>query len=138
MIEKVHDQIVTELDQSNRTDTIFVRTAIFFNLIILAINYGVAEAAYYGGDITTDIIFGVFIIVTILVNTSAIIALLLGKKTRIHLLDGLIKMYKDSNVDKYYPEEMLSTYGKRYMLFSGVILLLALVAVLVPIIIRFL
>ena len=138
MIEKVHDQIVTELDQSNRTDTIFVRTAIFFNLIILAINYGVAEAAYYGGDITTDIIFGVFIIVTILVNTSAIIALLLGKKTRIQLLDGLIKMYKDSNVDKYYPEEMLSTYGKRYMLFSGVILLLALVAVLVPIIIRFL
>ena len=49
MLHQVHDHIVSELGESSRTDTIFVLTAIIFNLIVLAINFGVAtEAAIEG------------------------------------------------------------------------------------------
>ncbi len=35
MLTEVHDHIINELGQSSRTDTIFVVTAIIFNLIVL-------------------------------------------------------------------------------------------------------
>ena len=37
MLGQVHDHIVSELRESSRTDTIFVLTAIVFNLIVLGI-----------------------------------------------------------------------------------------------------
>ena len=43
MIERVHEHILTELQQNTRTDTIFIITAILINLITLAINSEVAE-----------------------------------------------------------------------------------------------
>ena len=46
-------------------------------------------------------------------------------------------MYKDSQVDQYYPEELLNAYGTRYLLFAAVIVLLGITAILVPIIIRY-
>ena len=49
MLGQVHDHIVRELGESSRTDTIFVLTAIAFNLIVLTVNFGVAtEAATEG------------------------------------------------------------------------------------------
>jgi hypothetical protein len=44
MLEHIHNHIVTELQQSAKTDTVFVVTAILFNLIVLSINWGVASA----------------------------------------------------------------------------------------------
>lgn len=38
MIDKVHEHIITELQQNARTDTIFVQTAIVLNFLTLAIN----------------------------------------------------------------------------------------------------
>ena len=38
MLEQVHEHIIGELRQSARTDTVFVVTAIAFNLIVLGIN----------------------------------------------------------------------------------------------------
>ena len=38
MLERVHQHIVDELQQSARTDTIFVVTAVIFNLVVLGIN----------------------------------------------------------------------------------------------------
>ena len=45
MLSQMHDHLVKELGDSSRTDTIFVLTAIVFNLIVLAINFGVATEA---------------------------------------------------------------------------------------------
>ena len=45
MLNQVHEHIVSELQQNARTDTIFVVTAIVFNLIVLGINSAVAGEA---------------------------------------------------------------------------------------------
>jgi len=139
MLNRVHDHIVSELNQSSRTDTIFVVTAIAFNLIVLGINSGVADAASgRSGDTVNDIVLIVFIIMTLLMNTIAISALNLGKRTRQMLLDGLVTMYRDNEVEKYYDPALMSNFNARYLLFSGIIGTLALTAIAVPLIIRFL
>ncbi len=139
MLEQIHDHIVSELGQSSRTDTIFVVTAVLFNLIVLGINSGVAfSATEEGASTSSDLIFAVFIIMTLLINIISVIALILGRRTRSLLLHGLVTMYHDNDVDKYYDPSLLSTYGTRYILFTGVIATLALTAILVPLIIRFL
>ncbi|MGB2963507.1 MAG: hypothetical protein WBB69_05925 [Anaerolineales bacterium] len=138
MIKKLHDQITTELGQSSRTDTIFVVTAIIFNLVVLGINSAMADNASWGQDLMDNLIFYVFIVVTLLINIASLTALLIGRRTRNRLLDGLIRLYKDNNVDQYYPEELLNAYGARYLLFAAVIVLLGLTAIVVPLIIRYL
>ena len=138
MLGQVHDHIVSELRESSRTDTIFVLTAIVFNLIVLAINFGVAtEAAAEGDAATYDIILVVFIVMTLLLNVLAVAGLVLGRRTRSMLLSGLIDMYRDNDVDKYYDPALMSNYGVRYLLFSGVIAALSVTAIVVPLIIRF-
>ncbi len=138
MLGQVHDHIVSELRESSRTDTIFVLTAIVFNLIVLAINFGVAtEAAAEDDAATYDIILVVFIVMTLLLNVLAVAGLVLGRRTRSMLLSGLIDMYQDNDVDKYYNPALMSNYGVRYLLFSGVIAALSVTAIVVPLIIRF-
>jgi hypothetical protein len=75
---------------------------------------------------------------SLLVNGIAIIALNTGRKSREKLLQGLLTMYLDNDVAKYYDASLVEGYGKRYLLFTGVILCLALTSILVPLIIRFL
>ena len=138
MLSQVHDHIVRELGESSRTDTIFVLTAIVFNLIVLAINSGVStEAAAEENAATYDIILAVFIVMTVLLNAVAVVALIVGKRTRQTLLDGLVAMYRDNDVDKYYDPSLMSNYGVRYLLFAGVIATLGITAIVVPLIIRF-
>ena len=140
MLEKVHQHIVSELQQGARTDTIFVVTAVVFNLIVLGINSAVAgDAASQRGDSSTnDLILTVFIVMTLLVNSIATAALYVGKQTRSKLLSGLLTMYRDNDVDKYYDSSLLTNYDRRYLLFTGVILCLAITAIVVPLIIRIL
>ena len=138
MLDHVHDHIVKELGESSRTDTIFVLTAIIFNLIVLGINSAVsAEATREAATATYDIVLAVLIAMTVLLNAIAIGALILGRRTRRMLLGGLAAMYRDNAVDKYYDPALSSNYGIRYLLFSAVILTLAATAVVVPFIIRF-
>jgi len=140
MLEKVHQHIVGELQQGARTDTIFVVTAVVFNLIVLGINSAVAgDAASQRGDSSTnDLILTVFIVMTLLVNGIATAALYVGKQTRSKLLSGLLTMYRDNDVDKYYDSSLLTNYDRRYLLFTGVMLCLAITAIVVPLIIRIL
>lgn len=138
MIAQLHDHIVNELGHSSRTDTIFVVTAVVFNLIVLGINSAVSlGAAEANAGPVNDIVLAVFITMTILLNLIAISALLLGRRTRSLLLDGLVQMYRDEKVEKYYAPLLISNYGRRYLLFSGVVLTLALTAIVVPLLIRF-
>ena len=138
MLSQVHDHIVKELGESSRTDTIFVLTAIVFNLIVLAVNSSVATAAVTEDATTTyDLILVVMGIVVVLLNVVALTALVLGRRTRRLLLDGLVAMYRDNAVDRYYDPSLMSNYGVRYLLFAGVIGTLGITAIVVPLIIRF-
>jgi hypothetical protein len=75
---------------------------------------------------------------SLLVNIIATIALNTGRKSREKLVTGLLMMYRDNDVDQYYDASLVEGYNKRYMLFNGVIISLAVTSILVPLIIRFL
>ena len=140
MLKQVHEQITNELTQGARTDTIFIITAIAFNLIVLGINSGIAGSAAdtYNRDSTSeDILLVVFTILLMIVNAISVIGLQVGKQTRNTLLNGLIDMYQDNQVEKYYNPTLLGNYNRRYTLFTGVIACLGITAVIVPLIIRF-
>ena len=139
MLDKIHEHIVGDLQQSARTDTIFVITAILFNLVVLAINSAVAgNAGSERASASDDFVLSIFIVVVIIVNIIAISALLIGRNTRNKLLQGLLSMYRDNQVDKYYDPSLLTNYNKRYFFFAAVILSLAVTAIAVPLVIRFL
>ncbi|MCK5050166.1 MAG: hypothetical protein KAS53_00405 [Candidatus Cloacimonetes bacterium] len=139
MIDKVHQHIMNDLQQSSRTDTIFVVTAVIFNLIVLAINSSVAStAASEKASSSDDFVLIAFIIMAIIVNSISIVALYAGKNARNKLLQGLLSMYRDNEVDKYYDFSLLTDYSKRYFLFTAIVLCLAITSVVVPLVIRFL
>ncbi len=140
MLTKMHQHIVEELQQGARTDTVFVVTAVVFNLVVLAVNAAVAgEAAGRTANTAAgDITLAIFIVMTVLVNAVAIAALHTGRQTRGKLLNGLMRMYSDEGIAGYYDATLLTNYNRRYTLFTAVILCLAATAVLVPLVIRFL
>ena len=137
MLKEVHEHILSELQQSSRTDTIFVVSAVIFNLVVLGINWSVAapdrNQIHPASD---DIILSMLIAATILINLFVVRALLTGRDTRKKLLNGLVTMYKDNNVEKYYDDSLLSAYGFRYKLFVAVLLILAVIAIFVPLLMR--
>ncbi len=138
MLSQVHDHIVKELSESSRSDAIFLLTAIVFNLVVLAINASVSVAAAEENAANTyDLVLAVFIALTVLLNVLAVAALILGRRTRRMLLAGLVAMYADNDVDKYYDPALLSNYGRRYALFTAIIVTLAVTAIIIPAIIRF-
>lgn len=138
MLEKIHDHITNELQQTSRTDIVFVVTAVLFNLIVLGINSAVASSAVSEkASSSDDFVLIIFIFMTLMVNAIAMIAMRTGKNTRNRLLEGLIAMYKDNEVDKYYNSTILANYSKRNFLFSAVIICLFTTAIAVPIVIRF-
>ena len=135
MIERVHEHIITELRQNSRADTIFILTAIFLNLITLGVNSGVASGR--DKDATTWIVFFTFLSLLIVVNFVVEIGLIKGKQTRIKLINGLLKMYKDQGVDGYYDESLLGNYSLRYNLFMIAVVFTGLIAMVVPLILMF-
>ena len=137
MLKEVHEHLLSELQQSSRTDTIFVVSAVIFNLVVLGINWGVAEPdrnqIHPASD---DIILSLLIAATLLINFFVVRALLTGRDTRKKLLNGLVTMYRDNNVEKYYDDSLLSAYGFRYKLFVAVLLVLAVISIFVPLLMR--
>ena len=134
MIEHVHKHITSELQQNTRTDIIFILTAILLNLITLAVNSGMSENSRT--DNAMLIVMFVFVCLIVLVNLVVVIGLMKGKQTREKLLDGLIQMYKDQSVDKYYDMSLLENYNMRYNLFIMVVIFTGLLAAVVPFILR--
>ena len=132
MIKRVHEHIISELQQNARTDTIFVLTAILLNLLTLGINSAVAAGS--DRDATTWTVFFTFICFLIVVNFVVEVGLLKGKQTRIKLITGLMKMYQDQGVDGYYDASLLSNYNIRYNLFLLAVVFTGLVAMIVPLV----
>jgi hypothetical protein len=134
MIEQVHKHITSELQQNTRTDIIFILTAILLNLITLAVNSGMSEKSRT--DNSTLFAMFAFVCLIVLVNLVVIIGLSKAKQTREKLLDGLMKMYKDQNVDKYYDQSLMGNYNVRYNLFIMVVIFTGVIATVVPFILR--
>jgi len=134
MLEQVHKHIISELQQNTRTDTIFIITAILLNLLALGVNSATAESSRED----TNLLIVMFVIVSlvIVVNIIVIIGLLKGKQTRIKLIGGLLQMYKDQNVDKYYDVSLLVNYNTRYNLFISTVVFIGAIAIAIPFIIR--
>lgn len=133
MIQRVHEHIITELQQNTRTDTIFVMTAIVLNLLSLGVNSGVASAAATSDSKTTaTIVMFTFVALVIVVNLVAIVGLLRGKQSRSKLIGGLLKMYQDQGVAGYYDASLLSNYNTRYNLFILATIFTGAVALVIP------
>ena len=133
MIERVHEHIISELGANTRTDTIFVLTAIFLNLITLGINSGIASSE---PTATNTIVMFTFVALIIVINFVAELGLIRGRQMRKKLLNGLLKMYKDQGVEGYYDPSLLSDYRTRYNLFMLTVLFTGLVAIVIPFVIR--
>ena len=133
MIERVHEHLINELGTNTRTDTIFVLTAIILNLITLGINSAIAGGNSGG---TQTVVMFTFVALLIVVNVVAEIGLIRGRVMRQKLLNGLMKMYKDQQVDGYYDPSLMSDYGIRYNLFMLTVLFTGLIAIIIPFILR--
>ena len=134
MIEYVHKHIVAELQQNTRTDIIFIITAILLNLLALGINSIMAEGSKR--DPSQFIVMFIVVALIIVVNLIVVIGLLKGKQTRGKLIGGLLKMYKDQNVDGYYDSSLLVNYNTRYNLFILVVVFIGAMAIAIPFIVR--
>lgn len=134
MIEHIHKHIISELQQNTRTDTIFILSAITLNLITLGINSGMVSQSRT--DNSQLIVMFLFVVLIVLVNIVVIFGLIKGKQTRVKLVSGLLKMYKDNNVDKYYDEDLLGNYNVRYNLFIMVVVFTGIIAIAVPFVLR--
>ena len=134
MIEHVHKHITSELGQNTRTDIIFVLTAILLNLVSLAVNSGFIEKSRT--ESTYLVVMFIFVALIIIINLVAVFGLLKGKQTRSKLLNGLLSMYKDQKVEKYYDPSLLKNYNVRYNLFILVVVCTGLISIIIPFVIR--
>jgi hypothetical protein len=136
MIREIHEHITNELQQNARTDTVFILSSVGLNLVILAINWGIATPGPKGHEPYNDVILCLLIAAVLVINILIAKALLSGRDTRLKLLSGLIRMYKDNGVDKYYDPSMLNAYSMRYKFFLAVIIVLALITIVAPLLVR--
>jgi hypothetical protein len=134
MIEFVHRQITSELQQNTKTDTIFILSAILLNLIALAVNSSLAGQSRAQDSFL--IVMFLFVSLIVIVNIVVIFGLMKGKQTRSKLIRGLLMMYKDKEVDKYYDPTLMANYNTRYNLFIMVVIFTGIIAVLVPFVLR--
>lgn len=139
MLPHVHNHIDQELRQIARTDTVFVIVAAFFNLIVLAINSAVAgltSSLLAEGDpvVASGLIFTILLASTVVISVMSLRALSSSKRTRQALMDGLVQMYEDAGVAKYYQASVIQNYATRYTVFSVIIGILGGLAVIIPLV----
>jgi hypothetical protein len=127
MLDKVHAHILDELKINARTDTIFILSAIIINFITLAINSIVSDSSK--NDILTMFCF---VLLTMVVCVVSEIGLIRGRQASAKLISGLMEMYKDNGVDRYYNPTLLKHYRLRYNSFVIVILVTGIIAIVVP------
>ena len=132
MIEKIHDHLLDELRVNTKTDTIFILTAMLLNFIGLGINSIFAMNWSDSGGAQNILMFSIVGALIVIVNTIVIFGLSKGKQTRTRILEGLLLMYEDQKVEKYYSRENLGAYNTRYTLFTVAVLSTGIVAMSIP------
>ena len=134
MKDKVHELIISELQQNARIDRLFVLIAILLNFIILGINSTVGLAATGSDEILVYIVFILFLLLATSADFISIMGLVKGRKTMVRLIDGLVRMYRDEDVDRYYDGSAFYKLN-RYNLFILAILVTGGASVLIPLLI---
>ncbi|MFH1483656.1 MAG: hypothetical protein ABIG98_05335 [Chloroflexota bacterium] len=76
--------------------------------------------------------FFIFLSLLVVVNFIVMVGLEKGKQSRIKLINGLLRMYKDQGVEGYYDASLLSNYATRYDLFLLATVFTGVVAIVVP------
>jgi hypothetical protein len=125
MLDRIHEHILDELKINARTDTIFIISAILINFTTLAINSAISDS----GNI---LIMFCFVLLTVVICFVSEIGLIRGRQASAKLIKGLIEMYKDNGVEKYYDSKLLSHYKLKYNLFMLVILVTGIISIVVP------
>jgi hypothetical protein len=143
MLERVHEHLLAEIENGNRTDTIVVVVALLFNVLALCSNSSVAAifwtSGFTSGDVASlgvDLYLAVFVLITLAINAIALVGLIIGRQVRQKLLVGLVAMYSDNQVDKYYDKSLLASYRNRYLIFGGVMIVFAIASIAAPLILR--
>ena len=134
MLPHVHHHIDQELRQIARTDTVFVAVAVFFNLVVLGINSAVADIATGEDPGASRLIFVILMLSTVAISAMSLRALMSSRSARQTLMKGLVQMYEDTGVAKYYQESLIQNYATRYLVFSVIIGILGGLAVIIPLI----
>jgi len=129
MIERVHEHILSELEQNTKADQLFIVMAILLNLLVLASNSAIAAGEPTATRTTVVVIF---ILLAVVINTVAVFGLLKGKQNKSKLIMGLLQMYEDQGVAKYYEPSVLKNYEKRYDLFIFAVVFMGAVSIIVP------
>jgi len=127
MLDKVHAHMLDELRINARTDTIFIISAMVINFTTLAINSAISDSTK-----SNILIMFCFVVLTVVVCVVSEIGLIRGRQASAKLINGLIEMYKDNGVDKYYNPTLLKFYKLRYNSFIIIILITGLISVIVP------
>lgn len=86
---------------------------------------------------TTDGYLLLFLLTTLVMNISSILALMVNRNTRGKLLSGLRLMYEDHKVGKYYDPSLLHNHNRRYQCVIIVISALAFLCFTFPLTIRY-
>ncbi|GIX06595.1 MAG: hypothetical protein KatS3mg115_0998 [Candidatus Poribacteria bacterium] len=133
MIERLHEHMLQELRQNARNETVFVLLALGMNLLLVSVNSALA-----GSDSPTDrCVFVVLILLAVVINGIALIGLRRGEKIKATLLRGLLRLYTDQGIERYYNSALLSSYSSRYRLYQIGILATGLAGLLIPLIVMF-
>ena len=149
MKDRLHGEISAELDQTTKTDKTTVIVAIILNFIFLFANMGFASGVWslnYDYRDPNSVItstefnfnmlaaFLILIGVTIAFNILVVRALSKGVERRVKLTEGLVKMYQEEGLDKYYDPEIIQGYRTRYSLYKNIVMILGLLAVTIPLV----
>ena len=149
MKDRLHGEISAELEQTTKTDKTTVVVAIVLNIVFLLANMAFASAAWStnydyrnDGSFTTSTefnfsLFAAFLIllgVTIVFDFFVVRALSKGVERRVKLTEGLVKMYQEEGLDKYYDPAIIQGYQSRYGLYKNIILIMGVLAVAVPLV----
>ena len=134
MIERVHMHIIEELEGLRRADTFFGVTISLFNLLSLGVSSSLASSSDALRSTPQILILGVMLTATVVLNAVAFSALKRGRSARSRLLQGLLQLYEDQNVSKYYDASLGSTDDQRSFSFAQVVLILGGLAIVIPLI----
>lgn len=132
MIEKIHDHLVSQLDRSSKSDTVFVISAVLFNILVMFVNWVQASSIASGRG--SMAIFGIFLVGALVVSGAALIALVNSKQICIRCHEALEKIYEKEGVSDYFPKDMANLGNKHFVLSFIVVAGTGLIAALVPVI----
>lgn len=132
MKEAIHKHLLSELDRSNKSDTVFIIAGVAFNLLVLFVNW------ILGGELSRDrgniLIFGLFITGTVVVTTSILLALINSNKICSRIHGALDQLYEDENVSQYMPQGLGALGRKRFVLSFVVVAGTGFLATAIPLI----